>query len=41
MQIRRATAVDADAIAYLLRDAFREFERLYTRAGYAATTRMR
>jgi len=38
MQIRRATAVDGDAVAYLLRDAFREFERLYTRAGYAATT---
>jgi ribosomal protein S18 acetylase RimI-like enzyme len=38
MQIRRATAVDGDAVAYLLRDSFREFERLYTRAGYAATT---
>ena len=38
MNIRRATAVDGDAVAYLLRDAFREFERLYTRAGYAATT---
>ena len=38
MQVRRATAVDGDAVAYLLRDAFREFERLYTRDGYAATT---
>lgn len=38
MQIRRATAVDGEALAYLLRDAFREFERLYTRDGYAATT---
>ena len=38
MQIRRATAVDGDAVAYLLRDAFREFERLYTRDGFAATT---
>ena len=38
MQIRRATAVDGDAVAYLLRDAFREYERLYTRAGFAATT---
>jgi len=38
VQIRRATAVDAESVAYLLRDAFREFERLYTREGYAATT---
>jgi N-acetylglutamate synthase-like GNAT family acetyltransferase len=38
VQIRRATAVDGEAVSYLLRDAFREFERLYTRAGYAATT---
>ena len=38
MQIRRATAVDGEAVAYLLRDAFREFERFYTREGYAATT---
>lgn len=36
--IRRATAVDAEAIAYLLRDSFREVEHLYTREGYAATT---
>src|SRR3954468_8457388 len=36
--IRRATAVDAEAVAYLLRDSFREVERLYTREGYAATT---
>ena len=38
MQIRRATEADADALAQLLRDAFAEYERLYTRAGYAATT---
>ena len=38
MPIRRATAVDAEAIAYLLRDSFREVEPFYTRAGYAATT---
>lgn len=38
MPIRRATAVDAEAVAYLLRDSFREVEPLYTRAGYAATT---
>jgi GNAT superfamily N-acetyltransferase len=36
--IRRATAVDGDAVAYVLRDSFREYERFYTRAGYAATT---
>ncbi len=38
MPIRRATAVDAEAVAYLLRDSFRDVERFYTRAGYAATT---
>ena len=38
MQVRRATEVDAEALAQLLRDAFAEYERLYTRAGYAATT---
>ena len=38
MQIRRATDKDADAVARVLADAFAEFERLYTRAGYAATT---
>ena len=38
MQIRRATGADAEAVAQLLRDAFAEYERLYTRAGYAATT---
>src|SRR6266571_610926 len=38
MPIRRATAVDGDAVAYVLRDSFREYERFYTRAGYAATT---
>jgi ribosomal protein S18 acetylase RimI-like enzyme len=38
VEIRRATESDADAIASVLVAAFREFERLYTRAGYAATT---
>jgi GNAT superfamily N-acetyltransferase len=38
MPIRRATAVDAESVAYLLRDAFREYEPFYTRAGFAATT---
>ena len=38
MPIRRATAVDAEAVSYLLRDSFRDVERFYTRAGYAATT---
>jgi ribosomal protein S18 acetylase RimI-like enzyme len=38
MQVRRATEKDADAVARVLSDAFAEFERLYTRAGYAATT---
>lgn len=38
MPIRRATALDAEALAHLLRDSFREVEPLYTRAGYAATT---
>ena len=38
MQIRRATEADAGALAALLREAFAEYERLYTRAGYAATT---
>ena len=38
MPIRRANAVDAEAVATVLRDSFREVEHLYTRAGYAATT---
>jgi N-acetylglutamate synthase-like GNAT family acetyltransferase len=38
VQIRRATERDAEELARVLRDAFAEFERLYTRAGYAATT---
>ena len=38
MPIRRANAVDAEAVAAVLRDSFREVEHLYTRAGYAATT---
>ena len=38
MQIRRATERDADEVARVLRESFAEFERLYTHAGYAATT---
>lgn len=38
MRVRRATEHDADTIAAVLRDAFAEHERLYTRAGYAVTT---
>src|SRR5439155_9758185 len=38
VQIRRATERDADPLARVLRESFAEFERLYTRAGYAATT---
>ena len=38
MPIRRANAVDAEAVAHLLLDSFRDVERFYTRAGYAATT---
>ena len=38
MQIRRATEKDADAVAHVLNEAFAEFKRLYTRAGYDATT---
>ncbi len=38
MQIRRAAERDADAVARVLRDAFAEFERLYTHGGFAATT---
>src|SRR2546428_2972774 len=36
--IRRATDKDVDTVARVLKDAFLEFERLYTRAGYDATT---
>jgi N-acetylglutamate synthase-like GNAT family acetyltransferase len=38
VQIRRATERDADEVARVLRESFAEFERLYTREGYAATT---
>lgn len=38
MRIRRAADADATTVADVLRDAFAEFERLYTRAGYDATT---
>jgi len=38
MRIRRASEPDAEHIADALRCAFAEYERLYTRAGYAATT---
>jgi ribosomal protein S18 acetylase RimI-like enzyme len=38
MRIRRATEADAPGLAAVLKDAFAEFEPLYTRAGYAATT---
>jgi putative acetyltransferase len=37
-QIRRATAQDALSIATVLRQAFAEYEPLYTKEGYAATT---
>lgn len=36
--IRRAQAQDASEVASVLRLAFAEFESLYTREGYAATT---
>ena len=38
MSIRRASAADVEQVADALRCAFAEYERLYTRAGYAATT---
>lgn len=38
VRIRRAAARDAPRIASLLRDAFAEYEQLYTKAGYKATT---
>jgi putative acetyltransferase len=37
-QIRRATPLDVTSIASVLKQAFAEYEPLYTRAGYAATT---
>ena len=36
--IRRATASDAPVIAFILREAFAEYEPLYTSQGYSATT---
>lgn len=37
-RIRRAAAPDAAEIAHVLRQSFQEFEPLYTRDGFAATT---
>ena len=37
MRIRRATEADAPSVARVLREAFAEVERLYTRDAYAAT----
>ncbi|MFQ5945104.1 MAG: GNAT family N-acetyltransferase [Anaerolineae bacterium] len=37
VEIRQAASEDADAIAALLREAFAEFESLYTPEGFAAT----
>ena len=38
VQIRRATAQDASSIASVLRLAFAEYEPMYTKEGYEATT---
>ena len=38
MRLRTATLSDAEVIAATLRDAFAEFEPLYTPAGFLATT---
>lgn len=38
VQIRSATAEDASAVAFVLKQAFAEYEPLYTKLGYAATT---
>jgi len=38
VQVRRATADDAASVASVLRQAFAEYEPLYTEQGYAATT---
>lgn len=38
LQVRRASFEDAPAISSLLQLAFAEFEALYTKEGYAATT---
>jgi GNAT superfamily N-acetyltransferase len=37
-QLRRATSEDAPLIASVLRQSFAEYEPLYTKEGYAATT---
>jgi putative acetyltransferase len=37
-QVRRATVDDAKSVASVLRQAFAEYEPLYTEQGYAATT---
>jgi N-acetylglutamate synthase-like GNAT family acetyltransferase len=37
IQIRKASEADATSIASILRQAFAEFEPLYTKRGYAAT----
>ena len=37
-QIRRATASDAPVIAFILREAFAEYEPLYTSQSYSVTT---
>src|SRR5262249_12537755 len=38
VHVRRATVEDASAVASLLKKAFIEYEPLYTKEGYAATT---
>lgn len=38
VQVRRAIAEDAPAVVFVLKCAFREYEHLYTRQGYEATT---
>jgi GNAT superfamily N-acetyltransferase len=38
VRLRRAGTEDAMAVAYVLQQAFAEYEPLYTKQGYAATT---
>lgn len=38
VEIRRADADDAEAVASVLRESFEEYEHLYTREGFDATT---
>ena len=38
LRLRRAGSADAEAIAFLLREVFADFESAYTSAGFAATT---